>query len=107
MKIYAILMILMSAAITFALRALPFAIFRGNRQMPTIIQQLGNILPSAIMAVLVIYCIKDVSTSFTQSGLWQIISVVVTAVSYKWKHNTFFSILLGTACYMVLIRLCV
>ena len=27
------------------------------------------------------------------------------AVSYKWKHNTFLSILLGTVCYMVLLRI--
>lgn len=27
------------------------------------------------------------------------------AVSYKWKHNTFLSILLGTVCYMVFLRI--
>ena len=51
--------ILVSAIITFALRALPFVAFRGGRQMPEKLIYLGKILPSAIMAVLIVYCLKD------------------------------------------------
>lgn len=34
------------------------------------------------------------------TGVWQLLAVFVVAVSYKWKHNTFLSILLGTISYM-------
>ena len=44
--------IVLSAAITFGLRALPFLIFSGDRKMPGWLQKLGELLPSAIMAVL-------------------------------------------------------
>ncbi|MBQ6517786.1 MAG: AzlD domain-containing protein, partial [Anaerolineaceae bacterium] len=32
------------------------------------------------------------------------IAVLVVALSFKWKHNTFLSILSGTAVYMLLLR---
>lgn len=39
------------------------------------------------------------------AGLLELIAVVIVAASYKWKHNTFLSILLGTVAYMVMIRI--
>lgn len=92
--------ILMSACITVLLRALPFLIFNGNKTLPKPVQTLGRYLPPAIMAVLIVYCLKDARGDFLGTGVWQLL-----AVSYKWKHNTFLSILLGTVCYMVFLRI--
>ena len=100
----AILIILVSAVITLGLRAFPFLVFRGDRQMPQTLKDLGNVLPPAIMAVLVIYCLKDVTTAFADTGLWQVIAALVTGICYKLSHNTFISIVVGTACYMILLR---
>lgn len=61
---YIILAIAVSAAVTFALRALPFAAFRGDRAMPAWLERLGRTLPSAIMAVLVVYCLKGAAADF-------------------------------------------
>lgn len=97
--------ILMSGCITCALRALPFVIFKGNKTLPEQVQTLGRYLPSAIMAVLIIYCLKDVKTDLLSKGIWEIVAAIVVAISYKWKHNTFLSILLGTVSYMVFLRL--
>lgn len=97
--------ILMSACITVLLRALPFLIFNGNKTLPKPVQTLGRYLPPAIMAVLIVYCLKDARGDFLGTGVWQLLAVVVVAVSYKWKHNTFLSIMLGTVCYMVLLRI--
>lgn len=105
MNTYAILIILFSAAITLTLRAFPFIVFRGDRQMPQLMKDLGDVLPAAVMAVLIIYCLKSVPSDFSGTGIWQLVSVFVVAVSYKWKHNTLLSLVLGTACYMILIRL--
>ena len=99
-----IVMIAISAIITFSLRALPFAIFKSEEQMPKKIVYLGKILPSAIMAVLVVYCLKGVGKDFINDGVFQIIAVIIVFVSYKWKHNTFISILCGTAFYMFMIK---
>ncbi len=97
--------ILISAIITFTLRALPFIVFNDKRKMPEKMIYLGKILPLSIMAVLVIYCLKDVGDDFMGNGIFKIISVLVVAVTYKVKHSTLISILCGTICYMCLIRL--
>lgn len=97
--------ILISAIITFTLRALPFIVFNDKRKMPEKMIYLGKILPLSIMAVLVIYCLKDIGDDFMGNGIFKIISVLVVAVTYKMKHSTLISILCGTICYMCLIRL--
>lgn len=97
--------ILLAAAITFALKALPLFIFKEKKEIPERIRQLSKNLPPAIMAVLIVYCLKDVKGDFFGSGIWQLIAAVVVVISYRWKHNTFLSILLGTASYMILLRI--
>ncbi len=99
------LAIIISAVITFFLRALPFIAFRGERRMPEKLIYLGNVLPSAIMAVLIVYCLKDVAANFKSCGVPDLVSVLSVAVSYKWKHNTLLSIMLGTACNMLLLHM--
>ena len=102
--LYILSAIVVSALITFGLRALPFVLFRGGRSMPEWMQLLGQILPSAIMAVLIIYCLKGAKSNPAGVGIPGIIAVGVVAASYKWKHNTFISIIAGTAVYMVMLR---
>lgn len=97
--------IVLSAVITFGLRALPFVIFSGERKMPAWLQKLGELLPPAIMAVLIIYCLKDVPWNFTGVGIQKLLAVLVVAVSYHLKRSTFLSIFLGTAAYMVLLHI--
>lgn len=72
----AVIAILVSAVITFGLRALPFLVFQEGKELPDKIKRLGMVLPFSI-----------------------------TAVSYKWKHNTLISILLGTVSYMLFLHL--
>ncbi len=98
--------IVLSAVITFGLRALPFLIFSGERKMPDWLQKLGEMLPSAIMAVLIIYCLKDAPSDFAGTGIQKLLAVLVVAVSYHFKRSTFLSIFLGTAAYMLLLHFC-
>lgn len=102
---YIIAAVAVSAAVTLALRALPFAIFGGERTMPAWLEELGGKLPSAIMAVLVVYCLKAATTDFAATGVKQLVAAAVVAVSYKLRHSTFLSIVLGTGVYMLLLRL--
>jgi branched-subunit amino acid transport protein AzlD len=101
---YILFAIVMSALITFGLRALPFVLFRGGRSMPEWMQRLGQILPSAIMAVLIVYCLKGAKSNPIGIGIPGIIAVAVVVASYKRKHNTFISIIVGTAAYMIMLR---
>ena len=93
-----------SALITFGLRALPFLAVSGSRKMPASLERLGRALPSAIMAVLIIYCMKDIPTGGISAAVPKLLAAVVF-ITYKWKHQTLVSILLGTISYMMLLRL--
>lgn len=57
------------------------------------------------MAILIVYCLKDVCDNFLTDGIWRLLAVIIVAVSYKWKHNTLISILLGTISYMALLHI--
>lgn len=96
---YSLLLILVMAVVTQALRFLPFALFAKGTSKP--ILYLGKVLPSAIMAMLVVYCLKNTDFTAEFHGLPEMISVLLVVVLHKWKHNTLFSIIGGTACYML------
>ena len=102
--IYALVMVLLIAVVTAALRFLPFFIFSGEKPVPEFITYLGRVLPYSIMAMLVVYCLKNLSFMKAPFGLPEIVSVIVVAVLHVWKRNTLFSIVSGTVCYMLLIQ---
>lgn len=93
------------ALLTALIRFLPFMIFGGKRQVPRIIERLGGMLPYAIMGMLVVYCLKDVSFASLAGFLPPLIASVVVGVLYVWKRNTLISIIAGTACYMILVQI--
>ena len=97
--------ILISAGITFFLRALPFLAFRVGRLMPEWLEKLGQALSPAIMAVLIVYCLKDAGENWRKIGFPKLLAVFVTAVCYRRTHNTMISIVFGTACYMILLKI--
>lgn len=98
---YALCMILVMALVTVLLRFLPFILLR-NRKTPAFLEYLGKVLPFAVMAMLVVYCLKDTDLS---NAAAEFISVILVVLVHLWKRNTLLSITLGTACYMILIRI--
>lgn len=102
-NMHALLLTVVIALVTAALRFLPFAVFRNKTPEP--ILYLGRVLPFAIMAMLVVYCLKDVSFVAAPYGIPAVLSVLLVVLLHKWKHNTLLSILGGTLLYMLLIRL--
>lgn len=93
-----------SAAVTIALRFLPFVIFSGKRETPEVITYLGKYLPYAIMAMLVVYCLKSANLLAAPFGLPELIGVVVVVLLHLWRRNTLVSIAGGTALYMLMIQ---
>ena len=53
------LLVAVMAIVTILLRFLPFLVFQ--KKTPPYIAYLGRVLPAAIIGMLVIYCLKDVS----------------------------------------------
>lgn len=101
--VQSILIIAVCAACTVIERALPFLIFRG-REVPEPVRYLGRVLPMAIMATLVMYCLKGISFSSAAGCLPLLLGSAVTALLHLWKGSTMLSIFGGTACYMLLIQ---
>ena len=102
--LHSALMIAVIALVTAALRFLPFWIFRENRQTPPLIAYLGQVLPFAIMGMLVVYCLKDISFRSAPFGIPEFIGCAVVAALHVWKRNTLLSIGAGTVCYMLLVQ---
>ena len=100
-----ILLVVVAVLVTMATRFLPFLIFGENRKTPPIIEYLGKVLPFAIMGMLVVYCLKDVSVLTFPYGLPELISCAVVAALHVWKRSSLLSIGGGTVCYMLLVQL--
>ena len=101
----ALSLILVMALVTAGLRFLPFVIFTKGRKVPEVVAYLGRVLPYAVMAMLVVYCLKRLSFVQMPFGLPELISVVLVVVLHVWKRNTLLSIVGGTVCYMLLVQL--
>ena len=101
---HAIITIAITALVTAALRFLPFLIFGENKKTPAIIAYLGQVLPYAIMGMLVVYCLKDMSLAAAPFGIPEIIGCAAVAGLHVWKRNTLLSIGGGTAVYMLLVQ---
>jgi len=99
----ALIIILICAACTLLERALPFLLFRG-KAVPEIIRKLGAVLPLAVITTLVFYCLRDVSFETAASFLPQLTAALVTALLHRWKRKVLFSVVGGTALYMVLVQ---
>ena len=100
-----VLLIVVAVLVTMATRFLPFLIFGEKRKTPPIIEYLGTVLPCAIMGMLVVYCLKDVSFLTNPFGLPELIACVVVAALHVWKRSSLLSIGGGTVCYMLLVQL--
>ena len=80
-----IITVTMAVATTMLTRFTPFIMLRPGRPTPKYIVYLGKVLPAAMFALLV--------------------AVAATVAMHVWRRNMMWSIAVGTACYMLLIRM--
>lgn len=59
-----------------------------------------ELLPATIMAVLIVYCLKDIGGDFVGVGIPKLMGVAVV-----YKHNMLLSVFSGTAVYMLILYL--
>lgn len=100
-----LLTIAIVVAVTQFSRWLPFLVF-GRRQVPDRVMYLGEVLPYAMMALLVVYCLRNLPVlEGPYHGLPEIIAVILTGGLQYWKGNMLLSIAVGTICYMLMVQL--
>ena len=93
------------ALVTALLRFLPFLIFKGKAGTPPIVEKLGRLLPSAVIAMLVVYCMKDMTFACTAGYLPAILASLLVGALHLWKRNILLSVIGGTVVYMLLVQL--
>ena len=101
---YVLILILTSAAVTALIRFLPFLIFGGGRKTPAYISYLATVLPYAIIAMLVVYCFRNISFLSGSHGIPELIAGAAVVLLHIWRKNTLLSITAGTILYMFLIQ---
>lgn len=99
---HAAALVLVMAAGTWVLRFLPFWVFRG--EPPKYVMYLGRVLPAAIIGMLVVYCLKDVSIFAAPHGLPEAIAAISVVALQALIRKSLISILGGTAIYMFLVQ---
>ncbi|MDT0446206.1 branched-chain amino acid transporter permease [Streptomyces johnsoniae] len=97
---YVIAAVLVTAAVTWALRALPFAALMPLRNSATV-QYLSTRVPAGVMLILAVYCLRDLPLTHVRS-LAPLAALAVTVGLHLWRRNALLSILGGTAVHVAL-----
>ncbi len=103
-QIHAILIMAVMGLATLATRILPVLIFGRGEKVPDYILYLGKVVPFTAMGLLIVYCLKDTEILTGSHGLPELIALAVVSVTYLWKRNAIFSVVIGTVLYMVLVQ---
>jgi len=101
---YAILAIAVMAVVTFMTRALPFILFGRDDRPLRMILYLGSVLPPAIIAMLIVYCLRGISFNAVANWAPAFIASAVVVILHVWKKNNMLSIVGGTVLYMILVQ---
>jgi branched-subunit amino acid transport protein AzlD len=101
--LHSILIILVCAAVTYLLRGIAFLVFGGKRKTPAFIAWLGKVLPHAVMGMLLVYFLKDVTVTVAPFGLPELAACAIVVLLHVWKRNSLLSIGAGTVGYMIMV----
>ncbi|MBU3826701.1 MAG: AzlD domain-containing protein [Candidatus Anaerobiospirillum merdipullorum] len=91
------------AGATLLTRLLPFLLFPHAEKAPGVIRYLGRVLPTAITALLVVYCLKDAVFS-NLHALPQLCAIAVIVLLHRLTHSMMCAMLGGTGFYMFLVQ---
>ncbi|GGM37443.1 branched-chain amino acid transporter permease [Dactylosporangium sucinum] len=91
-----------SAAVTWSLRALPFAALARLRASRTV-HYLGTAMPAGVMVILAAYCLRDLDHTEPHRLLATALAVVATIGLHLWRRSALLSILGGTAIHVALV----
>lgn len=100
----AIASVAVMAAVTFLTRVLPFLLFGRGGKVPAVVLYLGKCLPAAVIAMLIVYCLRGITFTAPSGWLPSLIAAAAVVVLHLWKKNNLLSILGGTVLYMVLVQ---
>lgn len=98
------------ALATFATRVVPFLFLSRHADHPLILH-LGRYLPPAVMMILVVYALRDLSVfdaghfNGSDNGLPLVIASLTVVVLHLWRRHALISIMGGTLVYMAIVQI--
>ena len=99
-----LLSIAVMAGGTFLTRALPFLLFDRGEKPPRVVLYLGRVLPPAIIAMLIVYCVRGVTFAAPAGWVPTLLAGLAAVLLHLWKGNDLISIFGATGLYMVLVQ---
>ena len=97
-------LVAVSAAVTWALRALPFAVLAPMRHS-AVVRYLSVHMPLGVMVMLALYTLREAPQASGRQQIWLLIAVLVTAGLQLWRRPALLSIFVGTGIYVALMSL--
>lgn len=94
-------LVAVSAAVTWALRALPFAVLAPMRHS-AVVRYLSVHMPLGVMVMLALYTLRGAPDAHGRELGWLGLAVGLTVALHLWRGHALLSILAGTATYVVL-----
>ena len=101
---YTAALIAVMTAVTFLTRALPFLLFDRGDHPPKIVLYLGRVLPPAVIAMLIVYCLKGVTFTALEGWAPPLAAGLAAVFLHLWKGNDLISIFGATVLYMILVQ---
>ena len=101
---YIALLVGVSAAVTWALRLVPFAVLAPMRDS-AVVRYLSVHMPVGVMVMLALYTLRDAPQYQGRQLIWLLTALAVTVGLQLWRRHALSSILSGTAVYVLLMSL--
>lgn len=98
---YILAAVAMSAAITWGLRALPFAALARLRASRTV-GYLSTRMPAGVMVILLAYCLRSTPFALPAQVIAPMGALAATVILHLWRRNALVSILGGTLVSVIL-----
>jgi branched-subunit amino acid transport protein AzlD len=92
--------IAVSAAVTWALRAAPFAMLAPLRHS-ALMAHIGERMPVGMMVILAVYTLRDTDPVVATSAGPAVLALAITIGLHLWRGSMTLSIFAGTAAYVL------
>ena len=104
-ELHGLLLIGVVAVVTILIRSAPFLLFPADKPTPGWVLYLGQMLPSAVIGMLIVYCLRGATPLSFPYGIPEGAALLTVVFLHLWKRNTLLSIAGGTVFYMLLVQL--
>ena len=102
--IHSLIIVAMVALATQITRWTPFLLFSGDKKLPKVVEDLGRLLPPAMMGLLVVYSLRSTDLLGGSHGIPEALGMGLTALLHLWRRQMLLSMAGGTLFYMFLVQ---